>query len=36
MRQEQLPNWNGMQEDVPLSDKEQAKLERQMQELLGG
>lgn len=36
VRQEQLPNWNGMQEDVPLSDKEQAKLERQMQELLGG
>ena len=26
VRQEQLPNWNGMQEDVPLSDKEQAKL----------
>ena len=36
VRQEQLPNWNGMQEDVLLSDKEQAKLERQMQELLGG
>ncbi|HAP3060404.1 TPA: DNA replication protein [Enterococcus faecalis] len=36
VRQEQLPNWNGMQEDVPLSDKEQAKVERQMQELLGG
>lgn len=36
VRQEQLSNWNGMQEDVPLSDKEQAKLERQMQELLGG
>lgn len=36
VREEKLPNWEGMQEDVPLSDKEQAKLERQMQELLGG
>ena len=36
VRQEQLPNWNGMQEDVPLSDEEQADLERQMQEILGG
>ncbi|HAP4755500.1 TPA: DnaD domain protein [Enterococcus faecalis] len=36
VREEKLPNWEGMQEDVPLSDKEQADLERQMQELLGG
>lgn len=35
VRQEQLPNWNGMQEDVPLSPKELAELERQKQELLG-
>ncbi|MFG5501888.1 DnaD domain protein, partial [Enterococcus faecalis] len=35
-REEKLPNWEGMQEDVPLSDEEQANLERQMQELLGG
>lgn len=34
-RQEQLPNWNGMQEDVPLSPEELAELERQKQELLG-
>ncbi|EPI40143.1 DnaD domain protein [Enterococcus faecalis LA3B-2] len=36
VREEKLPNWDGMQEDVPLSDEEQADLERQMQELLGG
>ncbi len=36
VREEKLPNWEGMQEDVPLSDEEQANLERQMQELLGG
>lgn len=36
VRVEKLPNWDGMQEDVPLSDEEQADLERQMQELLGG
>lgn len=36
VRQEQLPNWNGMQEDVPLSPEELAELERQKQELLGG
>lgn len=36
MRQEKLPNWNGMQEDVPLSPEELAELERQKQELLGG
>ncbi|EGO2604388.1 DNA replication protein [Enterococcus faecalis] len=35
VRQEQLPNWNGMQEDVPLSAEELAELERQKQELLG-
>ena len=35
VRQEQLPNWNGMQEDVPLSPEELAELERQKQELLG-
>lgn len=35
MRQEQLPNWTGMQEDVPLSAEELAELERQKQELLG-
>ncbi len=34
VRQEQLPNWNGMQEDVPLSPEELAELERQKQELL--
>lgn len=36
VREEKLPNWEGMQEDVPLSDEEQANLERQMKELLGG
>ena len=36
VRVEKLPNWDGMQEDVPLSDEEQADLERQMQEILGG
>ncbi|MCD5126743.1 helix-turn-helix domain-containing protein [Enterococcus faecalis] len=36
LRQEKLPNWNGMQEDVPLSPEELAELERQKQELLGG
>lgn len=36
VRQEQLPNWNGMQEDVPLSPEELAELERQKRELLGG
>lgn len=36
VREEKLPNWDGMQEDVPLSDEEQADLERQMQEILGG
>lgn len=36
VREEKLPNWEGMQEDVPLSDEEQADLERQMQEILGG
>lgn len=35
VRQEKLPNWNGMQEDVPLSPEELAELERQKQELLG-
>lgn len=35
VRQEQLPNWTGMQEDVPLSAEELAELERQKQELLG-
>ncbi|WP_430601665.1 DNA replication protein [Enterococcus sp. DIV0207g] len=35
VRQEQLPNWNGMQEDIPLSPEELAELERQKQELLG-
>lgn len=35
LRQEKLPNWNGMQEDVPLSPEELAELERQKQELLG-
>lgn len=35
VRQEQLPNWNGMQEDVPLSPEKLAELERQKQELLG-
>lgn len=35
VRQEQFPNWNGMQEDVPLSPEELAELERQKQELLG-
>ncbi|NMP56833.1 helix-turn-helix domain-containing protein, partial [Enterococcus faecalis] len=35
VRQEQLPNWTGMQEDVPLSPEELAELERQKQELLG-
>ncbi|EGO7752608.1 DNA replication protein [Enterococcus faecalis] len=36
VRQEQLPNWTGMQEDVPLSAEELAELERQKRELLGG
>ncbi|EEU85731.1 Lin1244/Lin1753 domain-containing protein [Enterococcus faecalis] len=36
VRVEKMPDWSGMQEDVPLSDEEQANLERQMQELLGG
>ncbi|EKR9335309.1 DNA replication protein [Enterococcus faecalis] len=36
MRQEKLPNWNGMQEDIPLSPEELAELERQKRELLGG
>lgn len=35
VRQEQLPNWTEMQEDVPLSAEELAELERQKQELLG-
>ncbi|EOK16348.1 DnaD domain protein [Enterococcus faecalis] len=35
VREEKLPNWDGMQEDTPLSDEEQADLQRQMQELLG-
>lgn len=35
VRQERLPNWTGMQEDVPLSAEELAELERQKQELLG-
>ncbi|EGO7694662.1 DNA replication protein [Enterococcus faecalis] len=36
LRQEKLPNWTGMQEDVPLSAEEVAELERQKRELLGG
>ncbi|WP_416693696.1 DNA replication protein [Enterococcus faecalis] len=36
LRQEKLPNWTGMQEDLPLSAEEVAALERQKRELLGG
>lgn len=36
VRVEKMPDWSGMQKDKPLSPEKQAKLERQMQELLGG
>lgn len=36
VREEKMPDWSGMQKDEKLSPEDQADLERQMQEFLGG